>query len=174
MNLKKKIRGKKARTFFFRKTNFVHSRSRTCYPYLLECFGLKFSPDGRHSVYWVLAEIWASDSSNKTGNKFFIDHCQGWKEGSFVCETFWFFSWVNTHPFDPKFVAFRPKFSGDSYLKFQEETIPGEFFRNFRANRGYSRPKLVKFRPTFYTFYSASVLRWKNSHKYFHMLFAPR
>jgi len=27
------------------------------------------------------------------GNKFFIDHCQGRKEGSFVCETVWFFSW---------------------------------------------------------------------------------
>ena len=64
---------------------------------------------------------------------------------------------MNTHPFDPKFVAFRPKFSGDSYVKFQEETIPREFFRNFRANQGYPLPKLVKFRPTFCNFYSASV-----------------
>jgi len=29
-----------------------------------------------------------------------------------------FFSWVNIHPFDMKFVAFCPKFSGDSYVKF--------------------------------------------------------
>ena len=64
-------------------------------------------------------------------NKFFIHHCQGWKEGSFVCETVLFFSWVNTHSFDLKFVAFCPKFSGDSYMEFQEKTILGEFFWNF-------------------------------------------
>jgi len=38
---------------------------------------------------------------------------------------------VNTHSFDLKFVAFCPKFSGDSWVEFQEKTIPGEFFRNF-------------------------------------------
>jgi len=42
-----------------------------------------------------------------------------------------FFSWVNTHPFDLKFVAFRPKFSADSWVECQEKTIPGELFRNF-------------------------------------------
>jgi len=66
----------------------------------------------RHYVYCVLADIWAPDSSHKLGNKYFIDHCQGLKEGSFVCETVWFFSWVNTHPFDLKFFAFVPN-SGD-------------------------------------------------------------
>ena len=44
--------------------------------------------------------IWAPDSSQKIGSKCCIHHCQGWKEGSFVCETVWFFSWVNTHLFD--------------------------------------------------------------------------
>jgi len=38
---------------------------------------------------------------------------------------------VNTHPFDLKFFAFCPKFSGDSWLEFEEKTILGEFFRNF-------------------------------------------
>ena len=57
---------------------------------------------------------------------------------------------------------------------FRKKTISGEFFRNFRSNQGYPLPKLVKFHPTFFNFYSASVLRWKNSHEYFHMLFAPR
>ena len=47
-------------------------------------------------------------------------------------------------------------------------------FRKFCANQGYPLPKLVKFRPTFCNFYSGSVLWWKSSHKYFHMLFAPR
>jgi len=78
-----------------------------------------------------LAEVWASDSSHKIGSRFFIRHFQGWKEGSFVCETIWFFSWVNTHPFELKLVAFCPKFSGDSWVEFQETTIPGELFRNF-------------------------------------------
>ena len=34
-----------------------------------------------------LAEVWGPDSSHKIGNKFFIDHCQGRREGSYVCET---------------------------------------------------------------------------------------
>jgi len=45
-----------------------------------------------------------------------------------LCETVWFFSWVNTHPFDLKFVAFCPEFSGDFYVEFQERTISEEFF----------------------------------------------
>jgi len=114
----------------FRKTSFVQSGSGTYYALLLGCFGLKFLPDVRNYVHWVWPEICAPNSSHKICNKFFIDHCQGWKEGSFVCETVWFFSWVNTHLFDLKFVAFCPKFSGDSYVEFQEKTIPGEFFRN--------------------------------------------
>ena len=61
-NHKKKIRGRKARTVFSRKTGFVHSRSGTYYALLLGCFGLKFLPDVRHCVYWVLEETWAQDS----------------------------------------------------------------------------------------------------------------
>ena len=49
-------------------------------------------PDIRHCVYWVLAEIWSPDSSHMIFDKKFIHHCQGWKEGSFVCETVWSFS----------------------------------------------------------------------------------
>jgi len=148
-NHKKKIQGRKARTFGFRKTNFVHPRSGTYYALLLGCFGLKFLPDVLHRVYWVLAEIWAPDSSHKIGNKFFTHHCQDWKEGSFVCETVWFFSWANIHPFDLKFFAFSPKFSGDSSVEFQEKTTSGEFFLNFVQT---NLPKLVKFRPTLWNF----------------------
>ena len=78
-----------------------------------------------------------------------------------LCETVWFFSWVNTHPLDLKFVAFCLEFSADSYVEFQEKTISGQFFRIFHANQGYPLPKLVTFRPTFGNFYSASVLRLK-------------
>jgi len=118
-------------TFCFPKTNFFHSRFWTYYALLLEYFGRIFLPDVLHCVYSLLTKIWAPDSFQDIGNKFFIDHCQGWKETSFVCGTVWFFSWVNTHPFDLKFVAFCPKFSEDSYMEFQEQTISGEFFRNF-------------------------------------------
>ena len=48
---RKKIRGRKARTFCFRKTGFVHSRSGTYCALLLGYFGLKFLPDTRHCVY---------------------------------------------------------------------------------------------------------------------------
>ncbi len=39
----------------------------------------------------VFAEIWAPNSSHKTGNKLFIDQCQSWKEGSFVWNWLIFF-----------------------------------------------------------------------------------
>jgi len=90
------------------------------------------------------------------------------------CVKLFFFSLVNTDPLDLKFVAFCPEFNEDYYVEFQEKTISGGFFRIFRSNQGYPLSKLVKFRPTFCNFYSASVLCWKNSHMYFHMLFAPR
>ena len=115
---KRRYGEEKARRFFFRKTSFVHYRSGTYYALLLGCFGLKSLPEVRHCVYWVLAEISATDSSHKILNKLIIDHYQGCKEGSFVRETVWFFSWVNTHPFDLKIVACCSKFSGVSYVKF--------------------------------------------------------
>jgi len=158
---------------FFRKTSFVHSRSGTYYALLLEYFGLKILSDVCHCVYWVLAEIWALDSSHKIVNKFFIHHCQGWKEGSFVCETVWFFSWVNTHPFELKFFAFSPKFSGDSYVEFQEKNYFWRIFQKFCPLPRLSSTKTCEISSYFLKFYSGSVLRLKNSHKYFHMLFAP-
>ena len=98
------------------------------------------------------------------GNKFFIHHCQDWKEGSFVFETVWFFSWANTHPFDPKFVAFCPKFSGDSYMEFQEKTISGQLFINF------VQTKAILYRNLWNFSLVSDILFWvritlKNSHK---------
>jgi len=85
-----------------------------------------------------------------------------------------FFSWVNTQPFDLKFVAFCPKFSGDSWVEFQERTIPGEYFRIFVQNQGYPLPKLVKFWLNFCNFILGLYGAEKNLHKQFRMLFAPR
>jgi len=90
--IKRRYREEKPEHFFFLKTSFFHSRSGSYYALFLGYFGLKILPDIHHCVYWVLAEIWAPDSSHEIFNNFFIHHCQGWKEGSFVCETVWFFS----------------------------------------------------------------------------------
>ena len=79
--------GKKTRTYCFRKTGFVHSRSGSDYAQFLGSSCLKIFPDIRHCVYGVLGEIWAPDSSHKIFNKFFIHHYQGWMECSFLCET---------------------------------------------------------------------------------------
>jgi len=57
MNHKKKIRGRKPKTFCFRKTSLVHSGSGTYYALLVGSFGLKILPDVRHCVYSVLADI---------------------------------------------------------------------------------------------------------------------
>jgi len=83
-NDKKKIRRRKARTFCFWKTGFVHSRSGTYNASLLGYFCLKFLLDILHCVYWVLVEVSAPDSFHKIGNKFFIRRCHGsvlrWKK----------------------------------------------------------------------------------------------
>jgi len=47
------------------------------------------------------------------------------------------------------------------------------FQKNF-ANQGYPLPKVVKNRPNFCNFILGPYRAEKNSHKYFHMLFAPR
>jgi len=146
-NHKRKMRGRKARTFCFRKISFVHPRSGTYYALLLGYFGLKFLPDVLHRVYLVLVKIWAPDSSHKIRNKFFIHHCQDWKEGSFVCETVWFFSWANTHPFDLIFVAFWPKFSGDSYVEFQEKNYFGRIFQKIVCKPRLSSTKTSEIPP---------------------------
>ena len=48
-----------------------------------------------------------------------------------LCAKLFHFFRGRTHPFDLKFVAFCPKFSGDSYVGFQEKSISGEFVENF-------------------------------------------
>ena len=62
-----------------------------------------------------------------------------------MCETVWIFSLANTHPFDLKCVALCPKFSGDSYVEFQEKNNFGRIFQKFCANQGYLYQKLWNF-----------------------------
>jgi len=79
---------------------------------------------------------------------------------------------VNTHSFDLKFVVLCPKFSRDSYVEFQEKLFSENFSQILVKPRLFST-KTPEISPYFLQFYSGSVLRWKKSHKYFHMCFAP-
>jgi len=69
---------------------------------------------------------------------------------------------------------FCPKFSQDSYQEFLEQTISGEFFRNFVQTKAILYRNLWNFALFSAIFFSGFLLRWKNWHKYFHMFFAPR
>ena len=168
-----KIRVSKARTFCVRKNSFVHSRSGTYYALLPGHSGMKFLPDVRHCVYRVLAEIWAPYSSHKIGNKFFIHHCRGWKEGSFVYGTISSFSWANTRPFHLIFSRFVPISVEILTLNFRKNKFR-ENFSEILCGPRLSSTKTCEISPYFPKLYSGSVLRWKNSHEYFHVLFAHR
>jgi len=78
-----------------------------------------------------------------------------------VCETVWFFSWANTHPFDLDFVAFCPKFSRDCYAEFQEKNYFGRIFHKFYWKSRLSSTETCEISPYFQQFYSGSILRWK-------------
>jgi len=172
-NHKKKIRGRKGRTFCFRKTSFVHSQSGTYYALLLGYFGLNFLPDICHCVYWFLAEIWARNSSHRICIKFSIHLCQGWKGGSFECETVWFFCVGEYSSVWPEIcrilsqihLRFLHEISGKHYF--------GRIFQKFCANQGYlSSTQTCEISPYFMQFCYGSLLRWKKSHNNLHMLFA--
>jgi len=114
----KKDTGKKSQDIFFSENRFCLVSVWDLLRLTPLIFWSEILPDIRHCIYWILADVWAPDSSHKIYNQFLIHHCQGWKKGLFVFETVWFFSRVNTHLFDLKFVAFCPKFSGDSRVEF--------------------------------------------------------
>jgi len=56
---------------------------------------------------------------------------------------------------------------------FRKKKIP-ENFSEILCKPMLSSTKTCDISPYFLQFYSGSVLRWKNSHKYFHVLFGPR
>jgi len=160
--------GKKSQDILFSETGFVHSRSGSHYVLFLGSFGLKILSDIRHCVYWILAEILVPDTSHKIFNKFFIHHCQGWKQGSFVWKLFDFFPrWIlilltwNLSRFVPNSVQiltwnFRKKLFRDNFSEICEK--PRLSFM-----------KILEISPYFLQFYYGL----KNSHKYFYVLFAP-
>ena len=141
----KKIYGRKARTISFQKNKFSSlfcSRSGCYYTLFLQCFDLKFLPDIPCCVYWVLAEIWASNSFHKIWNEFFIHHCQGWKEGSFTCEIVWSFSnWILLCLSR----NFSPKLCWNSSIRFQHKIILVKVSRNFLQSKTLLFPNLRNF-----------------------------
>ena len=98
---RKRYKEEKARTFCFREnkySSFVCYWSESYYALFLGCFDLKCLPDIPYCVYWVVAEIWASNSLHEIFNEYFIHHCHNWKEGSILCETIWSFSnWIHVN-----------------------------------------------------------------------------
>jgi len=160
-NHRKKIRGRKPRTFYFRKTGFVHSRSGTYCASLLSYFAMKFLPDIRHCVCWVLAEIWAPDSSHKIRNKFFIHHCPGWKEGSFACESVWFFFLGEYSSVWPEICRVLSQIQWRFLRGISWENHVRRIFQKFCAKPRLSSSKTCEILPYFLQFFSGSVLRWK-------------
>ena len=113
---KRRYREEKSGRFVLKKkTSFPGlfcSRSGIYYALFLCCFDLIILPKILYCVYWVVVEIWVSNSFHKICNKFFIRWCQGWKECLFLCEVVWFFynlipiclSWNLSH-FVPNYVG---------------------------------------------------------------------
>ena len=137
-------------------------------------FWLKLLPDIRHCVYWVLADIWAPDSSHKIRNKFFIHHCPGWKEGSFVCEIVWFFFLGEYSSVWPEICRVLSQIQWRFLRGISGKKPFRENFSEILCKLRLSSNKTCEISPYFLQKNFGSVLRWKNSHKYFRMLFAPR
>ena len=162
MNHKKKIRGRKARTFWFRKTSFVHSRSGTQCALLHGSFGMKFF----ETFVTVSIEFWLKlepqiRPTRLTINFLFIT-VRAERKVRLCVKLFDFFrGWIlirltrNLSRFVPNLVEiltwnFRKKLFLENF---------SEIFVQTKAI--YPLPKLVKFRHTFCNFNSPSVLRWK-------------
>ena len=79
--------------------------------------------------FWLRFE--AQIPSTRLAINFLLITARAGRKVRLCVKLFDFFSWANTPPFDLKFVAFRPKLSGDPYVEFQEKTISGEFLGNF-------------------------------------------
>jgi len=99
-------------------------------------FWLRFEPHIRPTTLWIKKNLGTARDERKV--------C--------LCVKLFDFFVVNTHLFDLKFVAFCPKFNGDSYVEFQEKTISGEFFINFFKPRlsstKTSKTNFVSFQPS--------------------------
>ena len=95
-------------------------------------------------------------------------------KGRFVCV--WnclIFSWANTHRLTWNLSRFVQNSVEILTWNFRKKPFR-ETFSKILCKQRLSSPETCEILPYFLKFYSRFVLRWKNSHKYFHMLFAPR
>ena len=138
-------------TFCFRKTSFVHSRSGTYYALLLGYFGMKFLPDIRHNVYWVLADIWAPIFSHKIGNKFLFIIVRVERKVRLTWNCLIFFLFENSSVL-PKICRVLSQIQWRFLGEISRKNNFGRIFQKFCANQGYPLAKLVKFRPNFCNF----------------------
>jgi len=143
--------GTKNQDVLFSENRFCSLLVWSYYALLLGYFGLKFLPDIRHCVYWVLTEVWAPNSSHKIGNKSFIRHCEGLKEGSFVwgCLIFFVGEYSSVLPEICRVLSqIKWRFLG----WISGKNCSGKFFQKFYANHDYRVLKLVKFQFNFCNF----------------------
>ena len=141
-------------------------------PYSLGILVWNFVPHIDHCVYWVLAVIWDPNSSHRICNKFFIHHCQAEKEGSFVFETVLIFFLSEYSSVWPKICCVLSQIQSRFLRKISGKIYYGRIFQKFWWKPRLSTTETCEILPYFLQFYSGTVLRWKNSKKYFHMLFA--
>ena len=93
-------------------------------------------------------------------------------KGRFVCVWNYLIFFVGEYP--SVWPEIFPNFSGNSYIEFEEETLLGEFFRNF------VRTKVILYKNFWNSalfsaiLFSVCIALKFFLHKYFHMLFAPR
>jgi len=100
----------------------------------------------------VSIEFWVPNSSHKICNNTFIHHCQGWVEGSFVCETVLIFFLGEYSSVWPEIFRVLSQIQSRFVPRISEKNYFGIIFQKFCANHGYPLLKLVKFRPTFCNF----------------------
>ena len=125
----------------------------------------------RHSSLCVLSFGWdlTPDSSHKIFNTFFIHHCQGLK-GRFVCVWNCLIFFLGEYSSIWREICRVLSQIQSRFLRgISGKNYSGTIFLKFCEKPWLSSTKICEISPYFLQFYS--VL--KNSHKYFHVLFAP-
>ena len=159
--------------FCFRKTSFVYSRSGTYYALLLGFCAWNFY----QTFVTMSIEFWLGFEPQIPPTRLAINF-------SFITARAERKDCLCVKLFDvfPRWILIRLTWNLSRFVPNPVE-VPTWNFRKklFRENflEIFCKPKLSSTKtceilPYVLQFFSGSVLRWKNSHKYFHMLFEPR
>ena len=167
------IRGRKTVTFCFRKTSFFNCRSRTYYALPFEYCGLQFLPNvvtmsvefrlrfepQIHPTWLTINFLFITASAERNVRlcaKLF-EIFRGW----IILRLTWNMSHFVQNSVEILRWNLRKKLFRENFSK-------------ILCKPRLSSTKSCEISPYFLQFYFRSVLRWKNSHRYFHMLFAHR